>query len=200
MIDWSGVVSDDRKPVYEANMLVLKTYGVSRIPFDEWLPRTTLSPRELFARMGLSEDPEVLFKEYQAALVNVRESGVAPFAYPDAEKFFHGLKEREIKIIVVSSHPKDHLLAEADEYRLTPYVSRFVGSARDKTQEIMRVLGKRSPRKAVYLGDTIYDIQAARKAGVVPIGVATGYHTRLRLEMCAPRLVVDSLSELLEHF
>ena len=52
-----------------------------------------------------------------------------------------------------------------------------------------------TPSNAIYLGDTIYDIRAAKKAGVHSVGVATGYHVRERLVNENPDFVVDSLTE-----
>ncbi len=98
---------------------------------------------------------------------------------------------------MISSHPKDHLLAEASEYGIAGYFAGFVGNAKDKTEEIVQVLlrwGFR-PDSAVYLGDTINDVQAAKAAGVHSVGVATGYHIREKLENEDPDFVVDSLTD-----
>ncbi len=51
--DWSGVISDDRKPVYETNMQMLERRGKPRMSFGEWLPRTTMTPIEFLAGQGV---------------------------------------------------------------------------------------------------------------------------------------------------
>lgn len=63
--DWSGVFSDDRMPVYEANMGILEAHGKSRFPFEEWLSRTTATPIEFLANHGVVGDRDVLFEEYR---------------------------------------------------------------------------------------------------------------------------------------
>jgi beta-phosphoglucomutase-like phosphatase (HAD superfamily) len=35
IFDWSGTLSDDRRPVYEANMRVLVAYGKQRMTFQQ---------------------------------------------------------------------------------------------------------------------------------------------------------------------
>ncbi len=199
--DWSGVISDDRIPVHLANMRVLERFGIAPMTLEEWLPQTTLSPREFFRNLGIMENSDVLFDEYRRQYGALSERGIRPTPYHDARTFFETLVGLEFRPDVISSHPAEHLEAEAREYGIHPFVGHFVGTAKDKGQEIWRILASRgiNPRRYAYLGDTIYDIQAARAAGVVAIGVATGYHSRERLAQANPDLLIGSLSELM-HF
>src|SRR5262245_58963427 len=132
MTDWSGVISDDRRPVYEANMRVVQKHGVRKITFDEWLPRTQLGARELFASMGLTENSSILFQEYTNELSKVHDEGIHPAVYADAKDFFQKVSDAGKRLVVISSHPVSHLRQEADEYGLTEYISDFVGNATDK--------------------------------------------------------------------
>lgn len=52
------------------------------------------------------------------------------------------------------------------------------------------------PHRAVMIGDTTFDIDAGRAAGVQTIGVLTGTHSREELERSRPTHIVDSLHEL----
>src|ERR1700721_1643797 len=99
--DWSGVMSDDRKPVYEANMRVIEHHGLKRFSFEEWLPQTTLSAREFFANMGLSAEGDALFEEYAQTLAEVRASGIHPTAYPDAQFFLAKVTGAGKEVVVV---------------------------------------------------------------------------------------------------
>ena len=194
--DWSGVISDDRRPVYESNMRVLEAHGVSRITFDEWLPLTTVSPREFFANSGLTHDSEYLFGEYQKTLTLVREEGINPVVYPNAITF---LSSVAVPIVVVSAHPAEHLKKEAEEYGVRKFVQRFVGNAKNKADVLSALLLEEdiSPMNAIYMGDTVYDIQAAKKAGIRSVGISTGYHVRSRLVAENPTWIIDSLLELI---
>jgi pyrophosphatase PpaX len=56
------------------------------------------------------------------------------------------------------------------------------------------------PARTAYVGDSPFDIRAARAAGMHAIGVTWGrIHDRARLEAEEPDVVVDSAEELLEH-
>lgn len=194
--DWSGVMSDDRPPVYESNQRLRERYDLPRISFEEWLPETKLTCHEYLASCGIAVAPDEARELYTETFRRVRGDGIHPTVYPDARAFVKGAGR---DIIVVSSHPRSHLLAEADEYGLAPRIRQFIGDAHDKAAEIRQALERfrLRPHQALYMGDTVYDIQAGKAAGVVTIGVATGYHLEDRLRAESPDAVARSLSELL---
>jgi len=55
-----------------------------------------------------------------------------------------------------------------------------------------------TPAEAVYVGDSPFDLQAARAAGMAGIGVTWGAFGRAALEAEEPLVVVDTPAELLE--
>jgi len=197
--DWSGVFSDDRKPVYEANMRVLEKHGKIRISFDEWLPVTRLTPVEFFKDFGIDGDHDALFEEYRVEYSQVGKEGLHPVAYPDAKDFLTSLKAKRIPIIVVSSHPEQNLRTEAIAYGIDHYFEGFYGNLKDKDAAIQMVckLKNLHSSSAAYIGDTIYDVQEAKKAGAKSVAVATGYHVKERLDREDPDLLLNSLSELI---
>jgi len=198
IFDWSGVISDDRMPVYESNMRVMEAHGIKRMSFEEWLPQTKLSAAEFFASQGLVGDTDTLNKEYSDMLAVVKKDGIQTVVYEDAKTVLEKLSLMGKELIVISSHPQVHLLKEAQSYSIKKFFSKFVGSVKNKAQELSDLCSKEeaAPDKTAYVGDTIYDIQAAKTARVHSIGITTGYHVRERLLAEKPEFVVDSLSEL----
>lgn len=200
--DWSGVMSDDRRPVYESNARMMEGYGLKRPTFQEWLPMTRLTAADFFRQFPQVKDsPEAINATYKKVYDQVRAEGIHPKVYADAQNFMVRMGLRDRLVVVVSSHPEQNLRGEAEEYQLHGYVSKFVGSARDKTHELRKVVASHNyhPNCVAYLGDTVFDIQAAKGADVKSVGVATGYHTHERLRGENPDLVVGSLTELLAH-
>jgi len=202
LLDWSGVISDDRLPVYEANMRMLDVRSIARISFEEWLPTTNIGLREALAEQGIEEEPGALFLEYTSLLARLKSQGLHPIVYPDAVAFVRSLNRLAVPTAVISSHPQGHLRQEAHQYEIARHVSQFVGSVTNKAASITEVVQTSSvaPNRVVYVGDTVFDIRAARTSGVLAVGITTGYHTRERLVAEEPDLVVDSLTELLESF
>lgn len=198
IFDWSGVISDDRKPVYEANIRILRDHKKPIMSFEAWLPRTTMTPVEFFANHGIHEDPEELYALYKKYYGEAVESGITPVVYPDAYDTLQYLKKNEKRIAVLSSHPVENLKREAEEYELTSFLSLIHGSARNKVKGLQMVCEQLNtgPDSALFVGDTVYDIQAAKKAGLLSVGICTGYHTKERLEKEGPDLLLGCLSEL----
>jgi phosphoglycolate phosphatase len=50
----------------------------------------------------------------------------------------------------------------------------------------------------VMIGDTTFDIEMARNAGVIAIGVSWGYHEVEELQLAGAAKVIDSFDELAE--
>ncbi|MBI2005516.1 MAG: HAD hydrolase-like protein, partial [Candidatus Aenigmarchaeota archaeon] len=97
--DWSGTISDDRKPVYTANMRLLQEHGKPTMTFEEWLPRTRMTPGEFLADHGVYGDQDELFRAYTRYFEEAKMSGVVPVPYADAEATLRYLRERDKEIV-----------------------------------------------------------------------------------------------------
>src|SRR3989338_6203932 len=95
IFDWSGVISDDRRPVYEANKIVVEKHGVKHENFQNWLIHTNASAPLYFASRGITADPDVLMEEYRQALHLVRTNGTHPVLYPDVSHTLASLSPRK---------------------------------------------------------------------------------------------------------
>ena len=56
-----------------------------------------------------------------------------------------------------------------------------------------------APERVLMVGDTEYDMEMARNAGVVPVAVSYGVHEVERLHAYQPRYCVDEISQLISH-
>lgn len=198
IFDWSGVISDDRKPVYQANMSLLKHFKKPIMSFEEWLPRTTMTPIEFLANNGVHGNVEELFGLFKKYLDEAIIAGIVPTVYSDADGVFSYLKAKGITLAILSSHPLENLTREAEKYGLMSFLDLVKGNSKNKVDGLKSVcqeLGK-VPQNALYVGDTVYDIQAAKGAGVHSAGISTGYHTKDRLLKEKPEFLLDSLSDI----
>lgn len=53
-----------------------------------------------------------------------------------------------------------------------------------------------APARALMIGDTTYDLQMARNAGLAALGVSYGVHERAALMACEPLAIMDSFPEI----
>src|SRR3989344_5798227 len=102
IFDWSGVISDDRKPIYASNESVMKKYGVMIEKFSDWLLNSTSSAPSYFASKGITADSKVLMREHHEALAQARANGIHPIPYPDARQVLTAFKSQGKKMSVVS--------------------------------------------------------------------------------------------------
>ena len=197
VFDWSGTVSFDLPPVYEANMEILRQSGKPTMDFESWKPRTRLTAAEFLISQGVAGATEELLAWYEWELALAKERGVTPTAYTDAHATLSFLAGKDLRIAVLSSHPENHLREEADEYGLTGFIKLFVGDSKDKVMDLARIMerfGIVNSQRALMVGDTIYDIQAGKRWGTLTAAVTTGYHSRKRLAAENPDLLSDNLT------
>jgi len=199
-LDWSGIVSDDRRCVHAANNRILAHFGKPTLAYEIWLPKTYASVIEMARAHDIDADDEVAAL-YVKFLADVRRGGLRPTLYPDALDFIEHIAPKRC-VVVVSTHPQANLEAEALEYGLNGHIHAFFGSVKRKADVLMWLAAEHGldPGDIAFIGDMIFDIRAAKEVGVFSIGVASGYHSRDVLAAEKPDLLVDSLSELQMHF
>jgi len=195
IFDWSGVISDDRRPVHEANMRVLAAHGRPTMSFEEWLPRTAMTPVEFFREHGVQGTGDELYRLYKGRLDEVVKSGISPAVYPGASQALDTLRQQGKRVAVLSSHPSENLLKEVEEYSLGQVFDHVSGGCRDKAEGLRSVCFKlREPHLlAMYIGDTIYDVRAAKDAGCHSAGICAGYHSREKLLSEKPDVLFEDL-------
>ncbi len=189
--DWSGVLSDDRMPVYQANMRLMEHFGLPTMSFEEWLPRTKASAVEFLAMFGVHRDREELFGLYTRYFNEAIASGIVPTVYPHAQEVLSELQRKRKKIAVLSAHPEENLRREARTYGLEGLLPVILGNSKKKADGLRQLVTQFECSKEgfLYCGDTIYDIRSAKEAGVHSAGICGGYHTREILEAENPDIV-----------
>lgn len=183
IFDWSGTISDDRHPVYEADMAILRKYGKPTASFEEWIGfqapfRSTLGFLQFH---GIEDDDEYLKGIFRDAYLAAVHNGSRPQIYPGARETLMHLMLRNKKIAVVSSHPLKYLTEEAEEYGVSRFIQHLRGDANDKVpaiKEVCRTFGC-PPESVGYVGDTVHDIRDTKRAGAVSVAVLGGYHDML---------------------
>lgn len=191
--DWSGVISDDRKPVYEANMQLLIDHAGTRMPMEQWIALTGATAHGFLVNCGITDaDPNETFETYQRYFEEFsKQPRFEPVMYPDARQALQYLKETcSKKLAILSTHPEQDLLKEMEGYGLSRFFERenIFASSTNKVKGIEDICRKLrvSGNDTLFLGDMTYDIDAAREAGIYSAAVCGGYHDEARLKDCNP--------------
>lgn len=102
-------------------------------------------------------------------------------------------KRREIVEPVLDHHKLMHffhlILGQQDVTQHKPHPELVLNTLKHMTL---------NPHDAVVIGDSTYDLEMARNAGVDAIGVLTGVHNREQLETAKPTYIVENLEQATE--
>jgi HAD superfamily hydrolase (TIGR01509 family) len=118
-----------------------------------------------------------------------------------AHELIAELKERDLTVVLASSSPQDELdryleLLDARKLADAWTTKDDVDATKPAPDLVLAALEKAGGGEAVMVGDTPWDIEAARKAGVETICVITGGFSRQELEEAGAVAVFESVDEL----
>ena len=124
--------------------------------------------------------------------------------FPGLPQALRGMRREGLRMGVLSSNARDNILACLGTNQVEGLFEFVVGFTRllGKAQAIRRVLKAEGVerREALYVGDEVRDVEAARKAGVDVAAVTWGFHPRQLLADHAPTHLIDRPPEMLELF
>lgn len=198
VFDHSGVISNDAPPVYESNMWLLRDHGRGRISFEEWRRLSALTAAGFLRNCGIDADEKETYETYKKYFNQFVNNGMKPHIIPGARGALESLSKTGRRLLVLSSHPALNLREEMQRYGVDGLFENVIGSVSDKTKGLLRIcndLGLEGSN-IVYWGDTIYDVVAAKEAGVCSGAIASeyAYHTRERLDAANPDFLFEDIS------
>jgi phosphoglycolate phosphatase len=186
------------KEVVVENELSLETY-------DKW---------SVLIGVPLMKQMEIIFPERDAeyhltmanryrAIYDHKAIEICP-PFPGLKQMLDGLEDANISITIASSKRRALIEPVLEFHQLTRYFNLVVGSLevsnhKPHPEPVHHIIDKMSiPHEdAVVIGDSTYDLEMARNAGVDGIGVTTGIHSRELLATADPLHIVSGLHEVL---
>ena len=119
----------------------------------------------------------------------------------EAHELIADLKSRGVTVVLASSSPQDELdhyldLLDARDLADGWTTKDDVDATKPEPDLVLAALEKAGTREAVMLGDTRWDVEAARKAGVETVCVMTGGWSREELLSAGAVAVFESLGDL----
>ncbi|MCA9460441.1 MAG: HAD family hydrolase [Nanoarchaeota archaeon] len=212
--DVSGTLWSDIEQVIYANLKVLYDNGILTVPrcrkeeeagrkLDySWIKNNLLgSAVEQFRSFGLTGDDHYLEGLYKKALKFTSEEHPV-YLFGGISNLLARLSENGISQGVISSHPLNHLHNDFERLGIFDHFEYIEGSVHDKSDSILKVAWRNSRLEdygIVYVGDTMSDMVAANKAGVISLGVDWGYQNREKIQGGNPKKLFSSVSELSDY-
>ena len=119
---------------------------------------------------------------------------------PGLEPALSALRVAGINLGLVTSNSRDNIDLFLQRHRWQGWFDYIeTGSSLfGKSRLIRRVLDRARlpPERVAYVGDEERDVQAARRAGVLAVAVAWGFHQSSRLAACQPDHLIDAPQQL----
>jgi len=205
VFDWDGTVMDSEHRIVTC-MQRAGADTLSSIPTDAEVREIIgLGMQEAVARLWPEADDEDVQKIIEAYRVHWLGDQI-----PDSELFegaaetIEALTDRGYLLAVATGKSRRGLDRVLDESGLGRYfhMTRCADEAHSKPhpqmlQDILTDLNT-EPHKALVVGDTEYDIQMAANAKVDAVGVSYGAHDQQRLIDCGAKIILHSLTELID--
>ena len=193
IFDWSGTLVDDMGIVVDATNYVLQQYGKPTMDRETFRKEFTL-PYDLFYKRYL---PDVPMEEVEACFrKGFAESDVKVTVLPYAREFLDSLKANGCKLYILSSMDEQGFEEQAKILEMDEYFEETYAGVLDKREVIGQMMQTHGMGQGntVFVGDMTHDVETAHHAGVMSIGVITGYNHAGQLGESEPTIMAKDLS------
>jgi len=123
--------------------------------------------------------------------------------YPGVLDFLKYLHKNKIKMAIISNKPEQFLVPLLDFLQITRFFQWIIGGDTLPQQKpdptalhLVLKMGKVAANSALFVGDSVNDVLAAKAAKVPCVAVSYGYNYGVNIAAENPNLVVDDLREL----
>ncbi len=199
LFDFDGTIADTLEYLFTIGNELAAKFNYRRVERHEIEHHRNLTLRQLMKTLGVSpfNVPAILIQGKRALRARIHEVKI----FEGVDNILNGLKERGIRLGVVSTNTRENIEDVLRNHGLKEAVEFIcIGSG---------VLGKaHALRKAVkehrldigctlFVGDEIRDLEAARRAGIPFAAVGWGYNNSKGLRAHKPDYLADHPHELL---
>ncbi len=202
LFDWDGTVVDSA----QLGLIAFeKSFAALGFDFDHELYRQVYSPNWYFVykAMGLPEHHWPRADELW--IQNYGEQTAQPLT--GARETIQELKRKGYRLGVVSSGSECRVVREVSESKLDSCFEIVVCNEQMENKKphpegletAMRSIGA-TREETCYVGDSPDDIEMGKRAHLLTVGVRSDYPTSWKLQSQNPDILINSLTELLNHF
>lgn len=203
IFDFDGTLVDSAPGIIDVMRQVIEEYELHEDILTKW---------QDLVGVPLGKQMEIIFPNHSEefwsevadryrAIYDGKTIEICPL-FPDLLPMLNSLKDAGIKISIASSKRRPLIEVVLEHHNLSAFFELVVGATDithhkphpESVHHTIKLLGVQHA-DTVVIGDSIYDLEMARNAGVDAIGVTTGIHSKEILTTAEPLYIVDSLDE-----
>jgi dihydroneopterin aldolase len=195
VLDWSGTLLDDLAAVLAATNAVLEEYAVPRWTVEQFRAEFALPLTNFYNRflpgIPLTEIDDRYHKHFSSYRDQV-------LLLPGSREFLKYCAATSRRLFVLSTIQPDHFEVQAARHGVRHFFEKVYVGVNDKTETIIPLLkeNRLDPTETLLVGDMVHDLEAARRGGVMGVGVLTGFDPIAKLAACEPDAVMRDLISL----
>ena len=199
MFDFDGTLADTFPWFLSAVTRLADKHGFNRIESGELETLRGYSANKIVERLGIPawKLPRIGIDMRRLMAEEIRQ--IRPFEGIGA--MLRGLSDRGVALAVVTSNAYDnvhHVLGDEHAALISYYeCGASLFGKRGKLRRVLKKSGVR-PGEAIFVGDEIRDIEAAKAEGIPFGAVAWGYTHVEALETYSPAVVFTDVDEIVE--
>lgn len=203
IFDLDGTLIDSSEDIAWAVNKTLKQMRFEELSYQAIKERIGWGVKMLLQK-ALPEEKHNLLEEARAIFMGYYSSHllVRTRLYPGAAEVLQHFKDK--KIAIATNKPLNLTEKILDELNILIYFRKVIGGDgvqnKKPAPEAIEIILKELnvlPKEAVFIGDSMIDIEAGKKAGVITIGAAYGFRGRQELEEAGADVVIEDIKELI---
>lgn len=213
MFDLDGTLIETSPEICDAVNDTLKHFGLPEVTqdcVDSWIGHGT---RELLIQalafvqkvtvdaIRASDTLPLIAAEFDRHYQ--RRCGTRSHLYPHVREVLHLLRDKGVKLAVVTNKEGRYTQTVLDAHQLAPLFDRVISGDSLQTKKpnpagILSCLEQFgvTPERALFVGDSSIDVATARNAGVPVWALPYGYNMGQPIESCNPDRVIENFSAL----
>lgn len=200
LFDLDGTLTDPKEGITKCVQHALKSMGITPPPTDELLDFIGPPLVDSFIRRFdmTTDDAEFALKKYRErfSTVGMFENRV----YDGIPETLEILKDSGLTLAVASLKPLVFVEKILEKFDLKKYFSAIAGSDLEGTKhtkkqiidDVFAVLSPDNLSEVIMIGDRYQDIEGAKEAGVLSLGVRYGYAKEGELETAGADFIANS--------
>ncbi|MCK5123004.1 MAG: HAD family hydrolase [Candidatus Pacebacteria bacterium] len=194
IFDWSGTLIDDVIFTYSATMKVFEKIGIEEITLEKFKEEFILPYMNFYKKFKNNPDKKIIDEWFDKEMDLINKSKL----FPEVKEVLEFLKQKEIKMIILSSYCQESLEREIKDNNLQNFFLNINGSVYDKTEAVIEIMQKNNFKKeeTICIGDMTYDIDMGKKAKIKIVAISQGYQSKEKLFEKNPDFLIENLGEL----